>query len=247
MAAIGCKKNGDVSTSATGNAQLLRDSIVHIQGKIKTESDNISLKMQGATVTYKQADVQLSVANFKQLRTQQKKAISSLAEVDRDTLSVVEMVICGDFEDPSCFISNWDVIKVYPGVGLSFDTTESYNHSTSLHLIAPFDATRHNQHGIGMGSYVNGIVAGTVYEIKFWAKFSGPTTTDGSPTTYVYVYQDGEYLNEGRTAIDNGATYNEDWRLYSFTITAVTGNPLSIHIASCIADCWIDDLHIVRR
>ncbi|NDC42196.1 MAG: hypothetical protein EBZ77_11720 [Chitinophagia bacterium] len=219
LASIGCKK----SKNTVANPSELRDSVIHLQKQIKYVSDVISTQMLTPGTNYKQAPVQANISEYGALRTQQKETISALSAIDPDTSSLIEMIVCGDFEDTACFSSNWSVSINDSRLSVSFDTAVSYNHSSSLYLNAPFDSTRFNQHGMALNTSVTGILPNTVYKIRFWAKFRGRTSTDNGPTTYVFVYQDGKNLGAGLTAIGDGRTYDEDWQLYSFQI--ITQSP----------------------
>jgi len=244
---ISCKKN-QTTSSQSSTANVLKDSIVSEQGKIKVASDNIDVQMATTVQTYSATAIQNSVQQFDALRTDQKATISSLGRIDpADTGNVVEMIVCGDFEDPVCFIDNWDIIKGNNNLIATLDSSVSYNNSSSLYLSSPFDSTRFNQAGMSLTSYIKGITDSTVYKIRFWAKYNGNTKGDNSPSTSVTIQQDGKFMEEFPLGIDNGSYLNEDWQWYSFQVITTSASPLQIVIYSSIQNCWIDDLHIVKK
>ena len=209
----------------------------------------MALQMLDPTTTYLQPTIQRQASIYTVLRKVENYTASALRAIDPTDTAPVEMVVCGDFEDPTCFISNWDVQRDDNDTALivKFDTSISYNHSTSLYLSSPFDSTRANQRGMSLTSYIEGMTAATVYKIRFWAKYDGNTTHDGGPTTVFSIWQDGNFMTDFALASDNGTHVGADWRLYSFQVITNSGSPLRINIFSVIQNCWIDDIHVVKK
>ncbi|HXS35223.1 MAG TPA: hypothetical protein VN721_00870 [Flavipsychrobacter sp.] len=250
LALQACKKDNQNTTQSQSTAQILKDSIINLQASIRTVSNNLEYQMLNPTNTYKTPDVQSNVQSFGKLRNAQRTVMTTLSSMDPgDTSSLVEMVVCADFEDISCFVSDWDTRKDNSSQVIKFDTTESYNHSTSLYLSSPYTTPGAvDLPGMEIQGYINGIKPSTVYKIRWWGKYRGYTAKDNGPINYVIIIQDGKWLGEGVAGVGKDGSYVDiDWQLNSFQIVTESSSPLQIIFGNNLQDCWIDDIHIVQK
>jgi len=245
-----CKKDSQKTNQLQNTTQVLKDSVLNLQASIRTVSNNLEYQMLDPSNTYKTTAVQNNIQNFGKLRNAQRSVLTTLSSMDPgDTSSIVEMVVCADFEDISCFVSDWDIRKNNSSQVIKFDTTESYNHSTSLYLSSP-DTTPGaiDLPGMEIEGYINGIKPFTVYKIRWWGKYRGYTAKDNGPINYITIIQDGKWLGEGIAGVGKDGSYVDvDWQLNSFQIVTESSSPLQIIFGNNLQDCWIDDIHIVQK
>ena len=242
--ASGCKKSG----SAEQKKDDLKNNIVALQKQIRSVSNTLETQLSDSTIHYKHTAVQANISTFDQLRAGQKTDLDNLEALDpAAATSAVEMLNCGEFEDPSCFISDWDIYKNNSHV-VRFDTSVSYNHSTSLYMSTPFDSTKFNQDGMSIHGYVNGIEAGATYKLRWWAKYNGRTTRDGTQILYVALTQNnGGSYTIWHDAFHDGYYHDFDWHLCTMELKAETSSPFTLEFSTCMQNVWIDDLHIVKQ
>ncbi len=239
-----CKKNDDVKNSnSTGDAQL-QDEVSALQSQIRSVSSTIEGKVQLENKNYTSSEVQSEIQSFNSLRNLQKIKVAQIYSMGAKPK--IELLQCADFEDISCVVEEWDVNK-YNFQTVRIDSSDSYNKTGSLYISNPFDSTRFNQYSVGMVGYVNGIEEKTVYKIRWWAKIKGNTTKDNGRNLSISIRQDAEYLGDGGNLPGNGKFLNDGWVLYSFQVISRTNSPFKVQLHTNMQDCWIDDIHIVKK
>lgn len=241
-----CKKNDNTNTTNQLNTResQLQNDVASLQSQIRTSSTNIEGKIQLENKLYSNAEVQSEIHKFNSLRTQQKTVVNEIYALG--SKPNIELLNCADFEDISCVAEEWDITK-NSFQTVKIDSSDSYNETGSLYISSPFDTTKFNQRVVTMVGYINGIEEQTVYKIRWWAKIKGNTTSDNVPNIFVTAFQDGKYLGEGGNIPGNGSYLNDGWKLYSFQIISQSSSPLKVELYSNMQDCWIDDIHIVKK
>lgn len=245
----GCHKKDDNTTTGQQTdltVTQLQQQVTSLQAEINNTSNIIDSLLQDETKNYLSEDVAKNIALFRELRLNQKQKLKDLAALGHD--SGLPVISCTDFEDPDCFNSHWDVLQCDDRQTLGYDVHVSYNNSTSLYLTSPYITPDGNE-WIDLKGMVNNIRHKNEYKLRWWAKYKGRKTVAQGAIMYVYVSQDNDAIDYKYIGIQtpDGQVTDEDWQLYTFTFTANTDSPVTIEFLAQVEECWIDDMHLVKR